>query len=67
VEWLAALPDRVEELTERWGLDLGEPFEPGGNCSWVAPGTDCEGREVVCRRPLVGGLEYGHRTDGRNR
>jgi hypothetical protein len=31
IEWLAALPDRVEELTVRWGLDLGEPFEPGGN------------------------------------
>jgi len=39
-EWLAALPDRVEELTARWGLELGEPFEPGGNCSWVAPGID---------------------------
>ena len=49
VEWLAALPDRVEELTARWGLDLGEPFEPGGNCSWVAPGTDRDGREVVLK------------------
>jgi streptomycin 6-kinase len=49
VEWLAALPDRVEELTARWRLDLGEPFEPGGNCSWVAPGTDRDGREVVLK------------------
>lgn len=49
VEWLAALPDRVEELTARWGLVLGEPFEPGGNCSWVAPGTDRKGREVVLK------------------
>jgi streptomycin 6-kinase len=49
VEWLAALPDRVEELTTRWGLELGEPFEPGGNCSWVAPGTDRDGREVVLK------------------
>jgi hypothetical protein len=24
VEWLAALPDLVEDLTARWGLDLGE-------------------------------------------
>jgi streptomycin 6-kinase len=48
-EWLAALPERVEELTARWGLDLGEPFEPGGNCSWVAPGTDTDGREVVLK------------------
>src|SRR5579863_6792186 len=49
VEWLAALPDCVEDLAERWGLDLGEPFEPGGNCSWVAPGTDHYGREVVLK------------------
>ncbi len=49
VEWLAALPDRVEELTARWGLDLGEPFEPGGNCSWVAPGIDRDGHEVVLK------------------
>ena len=49
VEWLAALPGRVEELTARWGLSLGEPFEPGGNCSWVAPGTDPDGREVVLK------------------
>ena len=49
VEWLAALPDRVEDLTARWGLHLGEPFEPGGNCSWVAPATDPDGRDVVLK------------------
>ncbi|HXU25035.1 MAG TPA: aminoglycoside phosphotransferase family protein, partial [Tepidiformaceae bacterium] len=48
-EWLAELPARVEELSGRWGLELGEPFEPGGNCSWVAPGTDGSGREVVLK------------------
>jgi streptomycin 6-kinase len=49
VEWLAALADQVEDLSTRWGLDLGEPFEPGGNCSWVAPGTGRDGREVVLK------------------
>ena len=49
VGWLAALPERVEELSARWVLDLGEPFEPGGSCSWVAPGTDREGRDVVLK------------------
>ncbi len=49
VNWLAALPSRVEQLTARWGLSLGEPFEPGGNCSWVAPGIDRNGREVVLK------------------
>jgi streptomycin 6-kinase len=48
-EWLAALAGRVEELTALWGLNLDEPFEPGGNCSWVAPGTDSDGREVVLK------------------
>jgi streptomycin 6-kinase len=47
--WLAALPARVEELTSRWGLELGDPFEPGGNCSWVAPGTDRTGRDIVLK------------------
>jgi len=49
VAWLAALPGRVEELTSRWGLELGDPFEPGGNCSWVAPGVDHDGRAVVLK------------------
>jgi streptomycin 6-kinase len=49
VAWLAALPGRVEELSARWRLDLGEPFEPGGNCSWVAPGIDAGGRDVVLK------------------
>ena len=49
VAWLAALPRRVEELSTRWRLDLGEPFEPGGNCSWVAPGIDADGRDVVLK------------------
>jgi streptomycin 6-kinase len=35
--WLAALPDTVVALATRWALDLGPPFEPGGECSWVAP------------------------------
>src|ERR1700722_8636969 len=49
MEWLAALPDRVVALTALWGLELDEPFEPGGNCSWVAPGTDRDGREIVLK------------------
>lgn len=49
VAWLAALPNQVEELTRRWGLELAEPFEPGGNCSWVAPAVDGAGRDVVLK------------------
>jgi streptomycin 6-kinase len=49
VEWLAALQGRIEHLTQLWGLSLDEPFEPGGNCSWVAPGIDPDGREIVLK------------------
>jgi streptomycin 6-kinase len=27
----------VDSLAQRWSLTVGEPFEPGGQCSWVAP------------------------------
>lgn len=37
--WLDALPARVEELAERWGLDVGEPYQPSGYTSWTAPAT----------------------------
>jgi streptomycin 6-kinase len=35
--WLAELPRVVTELADAWELDVGPPFEPGGNFSWVAP------------------------------
>jgi streptomycin 6-kinase len=47
--WLAALPGRVARLSAQWDLELGEPFEPGGNCSWVAPATGPDGRDVVLK------------------
>ncbi|HEX4906285.1 MAG TPA: aminoglycoside phosphotransferase family protein [Acidimicrobiales bacterium] len=49
VVWLAALPAHVAALQDRWGLDLDPPFEPGGNCAWVAPATDDKGRDVVLK------------------
>ena len=27
--WLAALPEVVGELSLRWSLDVGRPFQPG--------------------------------------
>jgi streptomycin 6-kinase len=35
--WLAALPATVAGVAEAWDLEVGAPFEPGGNISWVAP------------------------------
>ena len=37
--WLAGLPSIVAELADRWSLRVGEPFQPGGQCSWTAPAT----------------------------
>lgn len=47
--WLAALPERVADLAGRWRLSLGEPYEPGGNCAWVAPVLDDQGRQLVLK------------------
>jgi streptomycin 6-kinase len=35
--WLADLPAVVADLADRWSLDLGRPFRPGGSMAWVAP------------------------------
>jgi len=48
-EWVADLPGVVAELAERWSLQLGEPFQPGGQCSWVAPARDAAGHDLVLK------------------
>jgi hypothetical protein len=35
--WLESLPVLLEELTDRWSLRVGPPFDHSGTCSWVAP------------------------------
>ena len=47
--WLAGLPALIDDLCERWSLDVGDPFEPGGQCSWVAPATSRAGEELVLK------------------
>lgn len=42
-QWQEAVPGIVAAAAERWDLQVGEPYSPGGQCSWVAPctrGTD---------------------------
>ncbi|MCW2542461.1 MAG: Streptomycin 6-kinase, partial [Frankiales bacterium] len=36
-DWLERLPDAVALAAKEWDLELGDPFQPGGQCSWVAP------------------------------
>ncbi len=54
--WVARLHETVADFACRWSLRVGEPFEPGGRCSWVAPATDAAGTDLV--------LKVGYRFPG---
>jgi streptomycin 6-kinase len=47
--WLAGLPGVVEQIASEWGLELGEPYLPGGQCAWVAPARDGVGDQLVLK------------------
>ena len=47
--WTLTLPEVVRRLAERWALSIGEPFEPGGQCSWVAPARNDLGDDRVLK------------------
>ena len=49
VEWLARLPRTVDAIATEWGLELGEPYLPGGQCAWVAPARDGGGDGLVLK------------------
>jgi streptomycin 6-kinase len=55
-EWITALPSTVADLAGRWSLRVGEPFQPGGQCSWTAPVTGPAGTRLV--------LKVGYRFPG---
>lgn len=48
-DWIAGLPAIVADLARRWSLQVGEPFQPGGQCSWTAPVTGPAGRGLVLK------------------
>lgn len=48
-DWIATLPAVVADLADRWELRVGDPFQPGGQCSWTAPATDAAGRDLVLK------------------
>jgi streptomycin 6-kinase len=48
-EWIAGLPGIVAGLADRWSLAVGEPFQPGGQCSWTAPATGPGSAELVLK------------------
>ncbi len=49
LEWLAGLPRQAEEIAADWGLELGDPYLPGGQCAWVAPATNAAGDQLVLK------------------
>ena len=48
-DWLGRLPLIVAELSGRWSLEVGAPFQPGGQTAWVAPVRDASGRALVIK------------------
>lgn len=46
--WLDALPAVVEELSDRWGLTLGDAFA-GGTAGYVVAATNAGGRDCVLK------------------
>ena len=47
--WMASLPATVSSLKRRWALELGEPFQPGGQTAWVAPVRNAAGADLVLK------------------
>ncbi|WP_203907322.1 aminoglycoside phosphotransferase family protein [Rhizocola hellebori] len=48
-DWLRLLPEIVGAQAERWSLRVGEPYQPGGRCAWVAPVRDVAGQDLVLK------------------
>jgi streptomycin 6-kinase len=61
--WLAGLPDLVAQVAARWSIEVGSPFQPGGETAWVAPARTEDGAPVVLKImwPHPEGL---HEADG---
>jgi streptomycin 6-kinase len=48
-DWIATLPALVADLAGQWSLRVGEPFQPGGQCSWTAPAMGPGGASLVLK------------------
>jgi streptomycin 6-kinase len=47
--WIEGLEAEVNEVAKRWSLELGDPYEPGGQTAWVAPARSPEFGDVVLK------------------
>ncbi len=48
-DWLARLPSLVADAACAWQLQVGAPFEPGGNVGWVAPVRRADGSDAALK------------------
>jgi len=48
-DWIADLPGLVADLAGQWSLRVGEPFQPGGQCSWTAPASGPDDASLVLK------------------
>lgn len=48
-DWLVTVPETVRVLEERWSLEVGEPYQPGGQMAWVAPALGKAGEQLVLK------------------
>src|SRR5690242_6301719 len=48
-DWLERLPTLVADAASAWQLQVGAPFEPGGNVGWVAPVRRADGTDAVLK------------------
>lgn len=62
-DWLAALPQLLDDLVARWRLRLEEPFDHDGACSWVCPVTRSDGTLAVLKLAMPH-MEGKHEIQG---
>jgi streptomycin 6-kinase len=49
LSWLASVPGTVRAVAQRWDLEVGEPFHPGGHAAWVATARSPIGPDLVLK------------------
>src|SRR5689334_14440856 len=69
-DWLVRLPSLVADAASAWQLQVGAPFEPGGNVGWVAPVRRADGSDAVLKvecpgHPNPWAAKGLHHWDGR--
>jgi streptomycin 6-kinase len=62
--WLADLPSVVRDTADRWDLELGDPYQPGGQTAWVAPARRRGEPDPLVLKVGWSHWEAAHEADG---